>query len=1004
MQGSLTVLSGKRIAPHLGKIVGAWLAGAFDSDKSVSRAALESFEKAFPSEEKRRAVWRLYQEHLLDYVEDAILRHNPQTLSDERSTSPDDAEAKYVRVVSTALLVLDRLLQPELGGSALSSNETFQAIVNARRTSGLACHNDSSVRRAVYKLIADAVNRGIQLDWKMLSSCFLANSLHISQASSSEQYIDVLLAMTRAHPSIWTTEHASKTAISRRLHQYLKKGSQRGPEDWWLYLRHLIKLIPTQAFEAVPVDSAEHLSYDAASQLLNALHDGVVSTDEPRQNSVVAWWTYIDTVFWTLGLLGGEGEQSQLVKFFLYPIIERYLLQSSDLSHWAPPASTSLTLCSTSVLKLESFNAFTQFCAFYRGAVGILIETMRLSQPESSKSFRPSQDDVIQKARRFLDLQIAIEKDRKSKDDVEGTVPQPESLSLRSTFVQGNFDLLREAVRLLRDRNGKPYGAAGVIYIILDKRPEFIEEVERSSVTELLSQLLDNETHSLLYSPSAELLVSILLRCRSMADFKKYFTAMLNQFLRHGSLRNSHAYSTLLRGITNEDLLEHPELEHQLLQDLDAGLDGDESRWTIVYDILANRNLYHQHSSLELSPNKSIHHRMLEYMVSGLALDQREDNALKGFNYLLHRDPSLTSLLSSHVDLGSLLIRLLLLSDSPEEEKANRATRLASLVKKESGKPGETNAGSSAVELISRQLDGSGEALSILSLVEIAEETLQGAEGKDGCDVASTVFPTAIHWQKALTPFLQLQPPMAISLTTPLQGCTFLVDRERRRSTGGLPRDTEGFSVALRLIIYVTRLLEKISLAQLLKEQLEAMYLYYPQALQIANDKLSIESANGLWVDSTEEIIQEMTEILATGQKLVRSWLLDKISGDEDGNTPTLVSCWLSQMSNIQGLSPQAFNLARTSTTIMSEACDLKGASRYLPAWDASLQAARSSPDVMKSAALLAVCRGTIATSALGKRLCNELVADATELEFDDPNEGNYSASINTHQTDWTCI
>lgn len=959
----------------------------------MSRAALDSFEIAFPSEEKRKAVWRFYQGALLGYAEDAVLRHTPQTLSDERSTSPDDAEAKYVRVVSTALLVLDRLLQTDLGEEALSSNETFQAIINAKTTCDLAPHKDSSIRRALYKLFTDAVSQGIQLDWKLLSSCFLAKSLHISQASSSVQYIHALLATTRVHPSVWTTEYASKTAVSRRIYQYLKQGSQRGPEAWWPNLQQLIKLMPTQAWSAGAIDFKE-VSYDAVSQLMNALHEGVVNSDEPRQNAVAAWSTYADTFFWTLGQLRGEEDQIRLGQSQFFPIIERYLLGSSDLSLWAVPASTSLALCSSSIIKLESMYPLTRPAAFYKSMVESLIETMKLSQPESSKTFRPSQDDVIQKARRFLDLQIAVEKNGQLEEDSRDGSMEPRKSSLSSTFVQSNIDLLREAVRLLRDRNGKPYGAAGVVYIILDKRPEIVDEINQSSIPHLLSDVLD-DAPKLLDSPSAELLVSILLKCRSMEVFEKSFNAILDQFGKSEPLRKSRAYNTLLRGITKDDLIQHSELEQQLLHDLNAALDGDDSRWATVCEILTNKNLSEPQKSSDLPVNQSIQGRLLEDMMSGLSLDQKDGCALRGFDFILNRDPSLRPLLVAHVNLGSLLTRLFIISDSPDVQKADRAAKLASLVKKVFAKQGNIGTGASAIEIVGRQLDGEGDALSIFSLVDIAREALRDLGKDQSLHLASAYFPTAAQWEKALTPFVQLQPPASISLVTALQGCTFMVDRERRRSLGGLPRDSEGFSVALRLTMFVTKLLENVSRQQLTNEQLEAMYLYYPQALQLVNDKLSIESASALWIDSTDEVVQEMTDIVATGQKLIRSWLMDEKSvddTDDNDDKPKLVSCWLSQLSNVHGASAQAFNLARVFTSIMSEASDLKGASKYLPLWDSALRGVRSSPDIMKSAALLAVCRDTLSTSVLGKRLCNELVADATEIDLGDINECEYSA------------
>lgn len=91
-------------------VVASWLAGLYDNDKSVNRAANESFNRVFASEEKRRNVWRVYQTFILDYSRDVIVKETIGTLSDERTTSPDDASAKYSRVVGTAIMLVNNLL------------------------------------------------------------------------------------------------------------------------------------------------------------------------------------------------------------------------------------------------------------------------------------------------------------------------------------------------------------------------------------------------------------------------------------------------------------------------------------------------------------------------------------------------------------------------------------------------------------------------------------------------------------------------------------------------------------------------------------------------------------------------------------------------------------------------------------------------------------------------------------------------------------------------------
>lgn len=90
--------------------MGSWLAGLYDSDKIVIRAAQESFKEAFPTKEKQKNVWRIYLESILRYVSDVIFKESVNTLSDERTTSPDDALTKYARVVGAAIYVISYAL------------------------------------------------------------------------------------------------------------------------------------------------------------------------------------------------------------------------------------------------------------------------------------------------------------------------------------------------------------------------------------------------------------------------------------------------------------------------------------------------------------------------------------------------------------------------------------------------------------------------------------------------------------------------------------------------------------------------------------------------------------------------------------------------------------------------------------------------------------------------------------------------------------------------------
>lgn len=91
-------------------IVPSWLAGLYDPDTAVNRAALESYKQTFATEEKSKTVWRAYHGVIAEYTRDVVVKETEDTLSDPRTTSPDDATAKYARVVGCAVIILSRLI------------------------------------------------------------------------------------------------------------------------------------------------------------------------------------------------------------------------------------------------------------------------------------------------------------------------------------------------------------------------------------------------------------------------------------------------------------------------------------------------------------------------------------------------------------------------------------------------------------------------------------------------------------------------------------------------------------------------------------------------------------------------------------------------------------------------------------------------------------------------------------------------------------------------------
>jgi E3 ubiquitin-protein ligase listerin len=293
----------------------------------------------------------------------------------------------------------------------------------------------------------------------------------------------------------------------------------------------------------------------------------------------------------------------------------------------------------------------------------------------------------------------------------------------------------------------------------------------------------------------------------------------------------------------------------------------------------------------------------------------------------------------------------------------------------------------------------------ILGLVELAEELIQS-----GASESSNLFPTSEHWRNALTPFLNIPPLPAAAIVSPLQGVVYAITKGSP-ALPILPRDSDDLTLAVRLTLYVTRLFRSTDILKLInQDQITGLYLYYPQALQLINGKLSLESSNEAWGVSTPEIVEEMSELLAQGQAAIAGWIRAQeglnsqsvsktitqgpTSTSNEGPTKAnvdgaleqpanLATTWLEQLDTdgMSKVSATTYNLGLSFTSIVSECLDAGGRGRYASQLDKHLRVIRSSDDLVRSASLISIARDFLATSPQGNKICNELIADATDLK-----------------------
>ncbi|KAJ5774837.1 Zinc finger RING-CH-type [Penicillium paradoxum] len=967
IQGTIAGIVGKRIVPNLPKVIGAWIAGIYDNDRPAHRAALDSFTSVFSTEEKRNNVWKIYQSPILDFVDDVILHQTALTLSDERTVKRDDAEGKYARVVGAAVLLFNRVLANSADNNLQKNMPEIENLLASKDLWALCYHDDPYVRRSIYILLRSAVSREPGwVDWKTLSSAVIGKSLSLQQVGSASELSESLLLLTSLRPQVWTDDYTGKSSASKRLRQYMQKGSQGGSGNFWSNLDQLLRTIPQQILAGADKTTADQgITSTSAIALTEALREGLNSREEPRENLAAGWKSYIQIGTW-LALLVPQEQRSEFIAKSLSPLVLHYVRADPDLTQWSLPTQSAEGTCVNYVVTLASTGQDRELQELCTSLSHGLLEAVKLSSPEQSKDFRDSQDSICAQSKRLLALKSAV---LSRIADTKAEAQVSEAFEKTSTF------LLEECLEVLRTRNGKPYGAAAVVEECVHSMPSVAKK------SQALQKFAQNDAPDLLLSPSADRLISIILECRQWDGFASSFENIVERALAlEPEQSNVHVLQSLLYSLNFHDAKHKDKLKSLVVQALAKACEGSHSHWHIVTAVLQNK-----------SSHGELADQVFLSLIDALSTDNKVFDALHGLSHIGKSAPSSVREFQNGAHGSKLAGKLLFLTESPSEEVASLAEALLKSLK-ESG-IGDTSARSS-IEILQHGFNHvDQESLSIESLVAIADELLPDLTSGSATGAVKDILPSRRSWEESLAPFLQLPPRSSIAITSPLGGIVHLVQRELSDSFKALwptiPRDADHRSSAFRLAIYTINILSTTELVKYLdQEDLETLFHFLPLAVQLIDDDLSIENCNGISGLELADQREEYMETVFSGRKVVGNWMSDNepVSFAQDKTISSFfVEFWERRLEELKGTSPLDYRIGEIFVKVMTITD--------------SLQTSKSSDDVAKicreartansirSASWFAVLRSSILSNPIGNRMCNELVADSTGLKPQDASQ-----------------
>ncbi|XP_059612638.1 E3 ubiquitin-protein ligase listerin [Phlebotomus argentipes] len=223
--GALAGKVGKLIAPYLKQMAPVWIASQYDSYAPAASIATTSFQRAFPPH-KLKEVFGFCQGEILDYVTKILTVHTATTLSNSKSYTPDECEAKYQRTVACCLQAYAMYLRTVSKDSlAEAANKNLLLIENQKFWS-FHKHQSPNVRSAWFEALSAIVQNLFELLEKHTAQ--LVNAVFQNLDESDPIVLPHLwtaILLVQVNITAWSQHVNWEKMLLPKLWKVLKSGS-----------------------------------------------------------------------------------------------------------------------------------------------------------------------------------------------------------------------------------------------------------------------------------------------------------------------------------------------------------------------------------------------------------------------------------------------------------------------------------------------------------------------------------------------------------------------------------------------------------------------------------------------------------------------------------------------------------------------------------------------------------------------------------------------------------
>ncbi|XP_020495512.2 E3 ubiquitin-protein ligase listerin [Labrus bergylta] len=142
----------RSMAPFLKSLMGHWILSQCDPHTPAASAACQAFQAAF-SPTKQPEALSFCKDEILNVLQDVLLKETAETLSDPQSVTEEEREAKYVRMLTSSLLGVKRLLSLLLQSDRTALEQRLAHLVNSGKFWKYSKHKTPQVRGAFFEMM-----------------------------------------------------------------------------------------------------------------------------------------------------------------------------------------------------------------------------------------------------------------------------------------------------------------------------------------------------------------------------------------------------------------------------------------------------------------------------------------------------------------------------------------------------------------------------------------------------------------------------------------------------------------------------------------------------------------------------------------------------------------------------------------------------------------------------------------------------------------------------------